>query len=203
MIIVFIPQNSCHMKTIKRIGGVALVVFFLSACSNNKEGRFLNLSSGEEVLMVEDKEGRMVDKETGEPVLLYVNTRTSDTIYGPTGKVVNGHLEYEEDGVYVYNDGDRKIKIDGEEYKRKDGDSKLKKDLDGDEYKYKDGEVTIKRDGDDYKEERKGYTKKVDEDGDVKIETKDKKYKIDGETGERKVKDKTVFSKIKDKVTGQ
>ena len=45
--------------------------------------------------------------------------------------------------------------------------------------------------------------KKVDEDGDVKIETKDTKTKIDGETGEVKVKKKSVFSKVKDKVTGQ
>ena len=192
------------MKTLKLVGGLAFVVAGLVACSNNKEGRFLNLSSGEEVSIVEDDNGRMVEEETGEPVLLYVNTRTNDTIYGPTGRVVNGDLKYRKaEGVYVYDDGERKIKIDGDEFKMKDGDSKVKRDLDGDEYKYKDGDVTIKRDRDDYKVEGKGYTKKVDEDGDIKVETRDKKYKIDGETGERKVKDKSVFSKVKDKVTGQ
>src|SRR5688572_682032 len=97
------------MKTMKLVGGLAVVLFGMAACSNNKEGRFLNLSSGEEVSIVEDDDGRMVDEESGEPALLYVNTRTNDTIYGPTGKVVNGELEYwEEDGVYVYNDGEKK-----------------------------------------------------------------------------------------------
>jgi len=117
------------------------------------------------------------------------------------GKVVNGNIKRVNEKVYVYNDGEREIKIEGDEYKVKDGDSKTK--IDGDEYKYEDDYVTIKREGGEYKMERKGYTKKVDEDGDIKIETKDTKIKIDGETGERKVKKKTVFSKIKDKVTGQ
>jgi len=192
------------MKTTTVLSGIVALVVSATACSSNKEGRFLNLTSGEEVNIVEDDNGRMVDEKTGQPVSLYVNTRTNDTIYGPTGKVVNGHLEYDDDAnLFVYDDGDKKVKIDGGEYKIKNRNAKVKADIDGSEYKYKDDDVTIKRDGGDYKEERKGYTKKVDEDGDVKIETKDKKYKIDGETGERKVKDKSVFSKVKDKVTGQ
>lgn len=191
------------MKT-KLFSGILAMMLFAFACSNNKEGRFLNLTSGEEVELTEDEDGRLVDKQTGEPVVLYVDRRTADTIYGPTGKVVNGYLEYDEDdNLYVYDNGERKIKIDGGEYKMKDGEVKVKKDLDGSEYKYKDENVTIKRDRDDYKVEGNGYTKKVDEDGDVKIETRDKKYKIDGETGERKVKERSVFGKLKDKVTGQ
>ena len=192
------------MKTKMIVVGAITMVVGLAACSNNKEGRFLNLTSGEEVMVTQDENGQSVDKESGKPVLLYVNTRTNDTIYGPTGKVVNGNLAYnEDDNVFVYDAGERKIKIDGGEFKLKAGDVKIKKDLDGGEYKYKDDDVKIKRDRDDYKVEGNGYTKKVDEDGDIKVETKDKKYKIDGETGERKVKDKSVFSKIKDKVTGQ
>src|SRR6476620_846375 len=172
------------MKTIKLIGGIVAVICTTAACSGNKEGKFLNLTSGEEVNVVEDDKGRMVDQETGEPVKLYVNTRTKDTIYGPTGKVANNHLVYNEDeNIFLYDDGDKEIKIDGGEYKMKSGSAKLKKDLDGGEYKYKDDDVKIKRDKDDYKVEGKGYTKKVDEDGDIKVETKDKKYKVDGETG--------------------
>ena len=192
------------MKTKHVLSGLLAVAVTAVACSSNKEGRFLNLTSGEEVTVVEDENGRMVDEETGKPVKLYVNTRTNDTIYGVTGKVVNGHLRYDdEENLFLYDDGDKVVKIDGGEYKMKDGDVKLKKDLDGSEYKYKDNDVKIKRDGGEYKVEGNGYTKKVDQDGDIKIETKDKKYKVDGETGETKVKDKSVFSKVKDKVTGQ
>ena len=191
------------MKT-KILSGLAATVVLAVACNSNNEGRFLNLTSGETVELVEDENGRMVDKETGEPVVLYVDRRSADTIYGPTKKVVNGALEYDKnDKVYVYNDGERKIKIDGDEYKIKDGDVKVKGDLDGSEYKYKDGDVTIKRDGGDYKEEGRGYTKKVDEDGDMKYKNKDYKVKIDGETGERKVKERSIFGKAKDKITGQ
>jgi hypothetical protein len=191
------------MKT-KMLTGLAATVLFAFACKNNNEGRFLNLTSGETVELVENEDGTLVDKKSGEPVVLYVDRRTADTIYAPTGKVVNGYIEYDnDDNLYVYDDGDRKIKIDGGEYKIKNGDVKEKGDFDGDEYKYKDDNVTIKRDRDDYKEEGNGYTRKVDEDGDVKYETKNYKVKIDGETGERKVKERSVFGKVKDKVTGQ
>ncbi|HYO21110.1 MAG TPA: hypothetical protein VER36_01810 [Flavisolibacter sp.] len=190
------------MKT--KLFSVAAAVLLASACSDNKGGRFLDLTSGEEVELTEDEDGRLIDKKTGNPVLLYVDRRTADTIYAPSGKVVNDYLEYDEDdNVYGYEDGERQIKIDGGEYKMKDGDVKVKKDFDGSEYKYKNDNVTIKHDGDDYKVEGDGYTKKVDGDGDIKIETKDKKYKIDGETGERKVKERSVFGKAKDKITGQ
>jgi hypothetical protein len=190
------------MKT-KIISGLAATLLLATACNRN-EGRFLNLTSGETVELVKDDNGRLVDKESGEPVMLYVDQRTADTIYGPTGRVVNGYLDYDEDdNVFVYDDGDREIKIDGGEYKIKGNGVKEKGDFDGSEYKYKDGNVTIKRDGGDYKEEGNGYTKKVDEDGDVKYETKNYKVKIDGETGERKVKERSVFGKVKDKITGQ
>lgn len=171
-----------------------------AACNN---GKYLDLTSDERVNLVEDEEGRMINRETGEPVVLYVDLASNDTVYAVTGDVVNGKLSRDDDGVYWYDDGEGKVKIDGDEYKYKNGDVKVKKDFDGDEYKYKDGDVTIKRDRDDYKIERKGYTKKVDEDGDIKIETGDKKIKIDGETGERKVKDQSIFGKVKDKITGQ
>jgi hypothetical protein len=186
------------MKTILFTGACALL-FGVTACSNN-QGRYLNLASGEEVTLVRDDEGRMVDEETRKPVLLYVDTKERDTFYGITGDKVNGRLQPMGDGVYVYNDGERKIKIDGEEYKIKDGNSKEK--WEGEEYKYKDGDTKIKNEGDEFKVKSDDYKKKVDEDGDVKIKTDDKKIKIDAETGERKVKERSVFSKVKDKVTG-
>ncbi len=190
------------MKTAIIGGLIILALSTMFACGKPKNSRYVDLTSDEGVELTKDeKSGLMINSATERPVILYADTRTGDTIYNPTGKVVNGNIKLVEEGVYVYDDGEREIKIDGDEYKVKDGDSKTK--IDGDEYKYEDDNVTIKREGGEYKIERKGYTKKVDEDGDIKIETKDKKIKIDGETGERKVKDKSIFSKVKDKVTGQ
>jgi hypothetical protein len=189
------------MKTINILGTAAALIIGLTAC-NSGEGRYLNLSNGEEVDIVRNDEGEMVDSKNDKPVLLYTDTEKKDTFYGITGKKVNGQLHQTNDGAYVYEDGDQQVKIDGNEYKILEGDAKIKWDANGNEYKYKDGDLKIKRDGDDYKIKRDGYTKKVDEDGDVKIETGDKKIKIDGETGERKVKEQSIFSKAKDKIKG-
>jgi len=188
------------MKTVNFICGMVVLAAGADAC-NRGESRFLNLSTGQNVELVKDSQGRMVDRQTNKPVVLYVDTKANDTFYGPTGARVNGHLQYVDKGVYVYNDGDRQIKIDGDEYKLKDGDLKIKGDLDGGEYKYEDGDVKVKRD-EDYKVKGNGYTKKVDEDGDVKIETKNRKIKIDGETGRKTVKKRSILGKVKDKVIG-
>jgi hypothetical protein len=190
------------MKTGSIFLSALTLVLGLSACNSN-EGRFLNLSTGEEVDIVRNDKGEMVDRETNKPVLLYVDTKEKDTFYGLTGQKVNGHLRVLDDNVYLYADGDQQVKIDGDEYKILDGDAKIKWDADGSEYKYKDDNLKVKQDGDDLKIKRDGYTKKVDEDGDVKIETRNKKIKIDGETGERKVKDQSIFSKVKDKIKGE
>ena len=190
------------MKTVHFFSSTMVLLMGISACTNSDKGRFINLTSGEEVTLVEGDNGIMIDEKTKRPVLLYVDSKKGDTIYGPSKKVVNGNIERVKEGVYLYDDGgESRVSIDNEEYKIVNGEVKIKRE--GDEYKYKDGEVTIKTEGGEYKEERDGYTKKVDEDGDIKIETKDTKTKIDGETGEVKVKKKSVFSKVKDKVTGQ
>jgi hypothetical protein len=186
------------MKTRMLAGSALALVIGLSACKND-EGRFLNLTSGEEVNLVRDGEGRMIDAETQEPVLLYVDTDEKDTFYGINGDKVNGRLYREDDDVYVYDAGEEYVTINGSDYKVKTGSYKEKRE--GDEYKFKSDDVTIKQEGGEYKVERDGYKKKVDEDGDVKIKTDDKKIKIDGETGERKVKERSVFGKLKDKVT--
>ena len=103
----------------------------------------------------------MVDKETGKPVSMYVDTKNDDTIYGRTGKVINGKIRRNkaEDGKYIYvytddEDNDRKVK-------NEDGESKIKS-------------------GD--------YKKEVEKDGDITIKDGDTKIKIDGKTGEKKVK---------------
>ncbi len=133
------------------------------AC-NDREARYLDLNTGESVeLKKEESSGVWVNAETGKPVKVYVDRETNDTIWGSTGKVVNGK-------VYKTDAGEWKIKTDDEEFKATNGDTKIKAE-DGD-FKIKDGD----------------YKKKVEKDGDVKIKDGDKTIKIDGETGERKVK---------------
>jgi len=156
------------------IGATAIIV--AESC-NRAEARFLDLTSGERVELVEDSEtGMMVDKETRQPVRLYVDTKTRDTIWGPTGEVVNGMVVRTSSGEWKY-----KNEQTGEKYKmevEKDGDYKIKSGEDA-KIKYNDGEYKIKR-GD--------YKKEVEKDGDITIKDGKKKIKIDGETGEQKVK---------------
>lgn len=149
------------MKTTILLVAGFLVTGFM-AC-NDAESRYIDLSTGENVELREDeKTGLMVNAETGEPVRIYVDTRSKDTIWGTSGKVING---------YVYKDAAGGWEYRGEDYKQKSGDdSKVKGD--GDEYKIKNGD----------------YKKEVEKDGDITIKNGDTKIKIDGETGERKVK---------------
>ena len=165
------------MRTIQRWTVLFVLLIGWSAC-NRADGSFkaLDLESGEEIVVVKDENtGKMINKETGDPVELYVERRSKDTIYGPTGEVVNNKLRINQEGRYVYygkiKDGDYKYKAEEGEYKVKDGDYKEK---------YEDGEYKVKR-GD--------YKKKVEADGDVKIKQGDRTLKIDGETGEVEVKD--------------
>jgi hypothetical protein len=140
---------------------------------NNADTRYLDLSTGEHVELKEDpKSGLMVDARNGKPVRIYVDTRDRDTIWGATGKVINGRVEKAEDGQWIY-EGENEYSAKGD-----DGDYKMKS---GDESKVKieDGEYKVKR-GD--------YKKEVEKDGDITIKDGNKKIKIDGETGERKVK---------------
>lgn len=147
------------------------VSFGLFACDNN-ESRYLDLSSGEAVELEKDeKTGLMVNAETGKPVKIYVDRRSKDTIWGESGKVINGDLVRTEEGEWKYKGDDYKVKVDGDEYKVKSGDDYKVKGEDG-EYKIKNGD----------------YKKEVEKDGDVTIKNGDTKIKIDGETGERKVK---------------
>lgn len=110
----------------------------------------------------------MVHAETRKPVDLYVDTRSNDTIYGKTGKVINGSIRKSNSGTYTYvqaNEGTYSAKGDVE-----------------------DGEVKVKVEDGEYKIKSGDYKKKVEKDGDIKIKDGDTKIKIDGKTGERKVK---------------
>ena len=136
--------------------------FMVVVVSCNSRNRYLDLSTGEPVKK-DETTGLMVNVNTGEPVKIYVDRESNDTIWGKTGKVVNGQLARNDKGEW-------QVKMDGEEYKAESENGAKIKSEDGD-YKIKDGD----------------YKKKVEKDGDVKIKDGDKTIKIDGETGERKV----------------
>lgn len=108
-----------------------------ASCDNSND-RYLDLGTGEKVKLEKDETtGLMVNAETKKPVYIYVDTKTNDTIYGSTGKVINGYI-VSVDGKYWYEGDD--------EYKLKYGDYKKKVDEDGD-IKIKDGDTKTKIDG--------------------------------------------------------
>lgn len=113
----------------------------LVGCKDQTESDYYDLNKGENVSLVKDENtGLMVDAETKKPVYIYVNNETKDTIYGATGKVINGHVIKLEDGKYKYDE--LKVKLDeGVDYKKKveaDGDTKIKE---GDSKKKTDAET--------------------------------------------------------------
>ena len=104
----------------------------LIGCKDQTESDYYDLNKGENVSLVKDENtGLMVDAETKKPVYIYVNNETKDTIYGATGKVINGQVIRLEDGKYKYDDLKVKLDEDGE-FKIKDGDYKKKVEADGD-----------------------------------------------------------------------
>jgi len=151
--------------------------FIMLTISCNHSSRFLDLSTNKYVDVKKDSiTGQMVNAKTGVPVEMYVDTKTHDTVYGPTGETVNGR-------VYKNSEGQWAVKLNDEEYKAKsEGENSAKVKVEGDEYKYKNGNYTIKKESD----------------GDIKIENGNTETKIDGKTGERTVKkDHNITGKVK------
>jgi hypothetical protein len=111
--------------------------------------RYLDLNTGDRVDLEKDSSsGLMIRTDTKKPVDIYVDTKTNDTIYAPTGKVINGHVVKLGEWKYKYDD-EYTIKNDDADYKKKvekDGDIKIK---DGDtktKIDGKTGEKKTKRD---------------------------------------------------------
>lgn len=174
------------MKTIFKISG-AVAIAALAACSSNSNknagtdtvtttetttarstavvpGRYVDLSSGQEVQVIADPEtGYAVNSETGVPVELYVNTSTGDTLYR-TGIIVNNAVI--QDGT-TWRLNDEMIERDGDNIK-------VKTDPDGD--------MKVKNEAEDTKV-------KVEADGEVKVKTPDSKTKVE-EDGEVKTKER-------------
>jgi hypothetical protein len=148
-------------------GAVLLAILSWQACDTTGS-RYVDLNTGEALMLEKDSTtGLLVNKATGKTVEMYVDTEKKDTIYGRTGKVVNGKVVKRENGKYVYlttTDGN------AEATNFSSGDDKVKQT--NDEIKIKNGD----------------YKKEIEKDGDITIKDGDTKIKIDGKTGERKVK---------------
>ena len=105
------------------------------ACTS-ASARYIDLNTGKHINIEKDPQtGYMVNAETKKPVDIYVDTETKDTIYGRSGKIINGKVVKTSDGVYVYNEPERNM--NGGEIKIKNGDTKIK---------IEDGEKKVKRD---------------------------------------------------------
>ena len=122
------------------IAAVALV-----SC-NNESARYTDLQTGKTIKPEKDEAtGFMVDADTKKPVYIYVDHVKDDTIYGRTGKSINGKLVKTGSGEFKYTDDVSAGDVQGE-IKIKDGDYKMKVDKDGD-VKIKTDDKTIKIDG--------------------------------------------------------
>jgi hypothetical protein len=116
------------------------VCFGWVACSREK-AKYIDLRTGETIKLEKDPvTGFWINADTKEAPYIYVDTKSGDTIYGKTGKVINGHVVRSNDNVYWY-DADYDI-----EYKVKSGDYKKEVEKDGD-VTIKDGDTKIKVDG--------------------------------------------------------
>jgi len=126
-------------------------------------------SSSTQIIRDTTSGGGYIYAETRKPIeadLLFVDVSSGDTLYGPSGDIVNNAL-IQENGTWKLDEA--KIKRDGNKIKIKSGDDKMK--MDEDEMKMKTGDSKTK----------------VDVDDDSKIKTPDSKTKVDDD-GETKVK---------------
>jgi len=124
----------------------------------------LNAASNGSSTIVKDTTdaGGYVYSDTYKPIdddILFVDVSTGDTLYGPSGIIVNNSL-IEEEGKWKLDE--TKIKRDGDKIKIKSGDDKLK--LDDDEMKMKTGDSKMKTDDDEAKLKTPDSKTKVEDD---------------------------------------
>lgn len=108
-----------------------------------KNVKYRNLKTGKMVAVTLDtNRGWLVDLATYEPLEYIINVGSNDTIFGPTGEVVNESIKYDVTESTISLDP-FKYKIDDEEIKLKFGeDAKIK--IEGDETKVEVGDTKTK-----------------------------------------------------------
>ena len=112
------------MKTLSFIAVSIFMTTSIISCADS-DHRYIDLETGKRINVVKDSaNGYMVNADTKEPVTIYVDTKSKDTIYGKTGKVINNHVIKTEEGKYKYVSNDNMKANDDDSYKIKDGDYK-------------------------------------------------------------------------------
>lgn len=158
---------------------------------DNMAYTYIDLNTGDTLDYWYDSDKKIImNRTTNAPVDFYINTSTSDTVYGRGRFVVNGLLLQGEDGKWKFDDS--KVKIDGDELKIKDGKRKLK--IDGDEIKIKDKDGKIKSEGNEAKVKGDDMKAKVSED-EMKVKDKDGKAKYKDDKTKIKEGDKKIKKK--------
>jgi len=124
---------------------------------------YVRLNSGTETqTIIRDtiEGGGYIYADSREPLesdLLFVDASTSDTLYGPTGTIVNNAL-VKTDGTWKLDEA--KIKRDGDKVKIKTADEKLK--MEDEEMKLKSGDSKLKTDEDESKTKTPSTKEKSD-----------------------------------------
>jgi hypothetical protein len=120
---------------------------------------YIDLRTGQPVdLYYSPKNNMTYSIITNEPVDYYVNLATGDTVYGRGRYIVNNYLVRSADGMYSLDD--KRIKIDRNEIKMKDGNMKFK--MDKGKMKMKDEDGKWKMDKDNSKMKTGGMKMKTD-----------------------------------------
>jgi len=105
--------------------------------------RYIDLNTGQVVdLYYDAKKNRVYSTVTNEPVDFYVDMSTGDTIYGTGRYVVNNYIVKTPEGPYKLDM--KKVKMEKNELKMKDGNKKFK--MDNSEMKMKSADMKMKGD---------------------------------------------------------
>lgn len=138
---------------------------------NSGSGSGSSGSSSTQIIRDTTSGGGYIYADTRKPIeadLLFVDVSSGDTLYGPSGDIVNNAL-IQDNGTWKLDEA--KIKRDGNKIKVKSGDDKMK--MDEDEMKMKTGDSKMKVDvNDDSKLKTPDSKTKVDDDGDTKVKPK-------------------------------
>ena len=169
----FAGLAACSSVSTKNASTVADSAGMSAAAISNAS--YVNLNTGEQLSLMRDT---MAASGAGgssfvysdshnpiEPDLLFVDVSSGDTLYGPSGTIVNNAITKSGD---VWKLDETKVIREGDKVKVKNDSTKLK--MSEEQMKVKTGDTKVKVDGNE-----------------TKVKTPDSKEKVD-ETGQKKIK---------------
>jgi hypothetical protein len=94
-------------------GFIAALLLTTSQSCTSKHVRYVDLNTGTPFELVKDPTtGLMVDVETGKPLNIYVDLSTRDTVYGRSGKVINGQVQKIDKSLYAYTGAENELGVE-------------------------------------------------------------------------------------------